>query len=178
MLAQWRPLIEWVAIGGVSVLAAVCDVRTGRIPNVLTFGAAAAGFAFSALQAGPSGLGTSLLGCLAGLVLFLPLFALGGMGGGDVKLLAAIGAWIGPMGALQAALWASLVGGVMAVIVGISSGYLREAFRNLFAMVAVWRTVGPSPISELTLTESRAPRLAYAVPIGIGAIVALWLGRQ
>jgi prepilin peptidase CpaA len=170
--------VECAAVGGLAVVAAVYDLRTGRVPNVLTFGAAAAGFAFSALHAGLSGLGTSLLGCLAGFVLFLPLFALGGMGGGDVKLLAAIGAWIGPMGALQAALWASLAGGVLAVIVAISSGYLREAVRNLFAMVAVWRTVGPSPISDVTLAESRGPRLAYAVPIGIGAIVALWLGRQ
>ncbi len=178
MLEHWGAIVEWTAIGSVATLAAVCDVRTGRVPNVLTFGAAAAGFAFSTLHAGLSGLGTSLLGCLVGFVLFLPLFALGGMGGGDVKLLAAIGAWIGPMGALQAALWASLVGGVLAVIVGISSGYLREAIRNLFAMVAVWRAVGPSPISDLTLAQSRGPRLAYAVPIGIGAIIAMWLGRQ
>ena len=120
----------------------------------------------------------SLFGWLIGVALFFPLFALGGMGGGDVKLLAAVGAWLGPMGAIRAAIWASLAGGVMAVVVGISSGYLSAALRNLFALVAVWRTVGPSPISDLTLAESRGPRLAYAVPIGIGAIVALWLGRQ
>jgi len=170
--------VEWAAIGGLAAFAAGCDVRTGRIPNALTFGAAAAGFTFSAVHAGPGGLATSLLGCLAGLALFLPLFVLRGMGGGDVKLLAAIGAWLGPTGALQAAIWASLAGGVLALVVGISSGYFSEAVRNLLAMVAVWRTVGPSPISGLTLSESRGPRLAYAVPIGIGAIAALWFGRQ
>ena len=169
-------IIEWTAVGSVAAVAAVCDVRTGRIPNALTFGAAAAGFMFSAIHAGPSGLSTSLLGCVVGLGLFLPFFMLRGMGGGDVKLLAAIGAWLGPIGALQAALWASLAGGVLAVVVSISSGYLFDALRNLLAMVAVWRTVGPSPISGVTLAESRGPRLCYAVPIGIGALVALWVG--
>jgi prepilin peptidase CpaA len=178
MLEQWRPVIEWTAIGGVAALAAMCDVRTGRVPNVLTFGAMAGGLLFSAIHSGGWGLLTSLLGCVIGLALFLPLFVLGGMGGGDVKLLAAVGAWLGPVGALRAALWASLAGGVLAVIVGISSGYLSAALRNLFALLGVWSTVGPSRVSELTLTESRGPRLAYAVPIGIGAIVALWLGRQ
>ena len=170
-------IIEWTAIGGLAGVAAVCDVRTGRIPNALTFGAAAAGFVFSAIHAGAGGLWTSFLGCLVGLALFLPLFMLRGMGGGDVKLLAAVGAWLGPAGALQAALWSSLAGGVLAVVVGLSRSYLLDAVRNLLAMVAVWRTVGPSPISAMTLAESRGPRLAYAVPIGIGAIVALWIGR-
>ena len=177
MLEQWPRIIEWTAIGGVAALAAVCDVRTGRIPNVLTFGAMAGGVLFSAIHAGWWGLLTSLLGGLVGLALFLPLFVLGGMGGGDVKLLAAVGTWLGPVGATRAALWASLAGGVLAVIVGISSGHLSAALRNLFALLSVWRTVGPSRIPELTLTESRAPRLAYAVAIGFGAIVALWLGR-
>jgi prepilin peptidase CpaA len=169
-------VVEWAAIGGLAAFAAVCDLRTGRIPNALTFGAAAAGLIFSTATAGLFGLLTSLVGCLVGLVLFLPLFALRGMGGGDVKLLAAVGAWLGPLGALHAALWAALAGGVLAVVVALSSGYLSEAIRNLLAMVAVWRTVGPSPIAGVTLTESRGPRLAYAVPIGIGALVALWIG--
>ena len=82
------------------------------------------------------------------------------------------------MDALQTAVWGSLAGGVAAVIVGVSSGYLVSAPQNLWDVFAVWRAVGPSPISELTLAESRGPRLAYAVPIGIGAVAALWLGHQ
>ena len=178
MLEPSLAIIQWLAIGGVATLAAVSDVRTGRIPNWLTFGAMAGGLVFSAIHAGGSGVVTSLFGGLVGLALFLPLFVLGGMGGGDVKLLAAVGTWLGPFGALQAALWASLAGGVLAVIVGISRGYLSAALRNLSALLWVWRTVGPSRVSELTLTESKGPRLAYAVPIGIGAIVALWVGHQ
>ncbi len=171
------PAIEWMAIGGLAIVAAVCDVRTARVPNVLTFGAAAAGVVVSVVVGGLGGLSDSVLGCLAGLVLFFPLFALGGMGAGDVKLLAAFGAWLGPAGVLWAAIWASLVGGALAVVVGAWRGYLSEAVRNLVVMATVWHAGGASPVSGLTLGESRGPRLAYAVPIGIGAVLALWRAR-
>jgi prepilin peptidase CpaA len=110
------------------------------------------------------------------LVLFLPLFALGGMGAGDVKLLAAFGAWLGPMGALWTALWASLAGGVFALVVAAWRGYLADALRNVVVIVGVWRAAGPSQVPGLTLADAGGPRLAYAVPIGVGAVVALWLG--
>ena len=170
-------LVQWAAVGGVAALAAVTDVRTGRVPNLLTLGAAAAALVFHGVSAGGAGLMTSALGVLVGLALFLPFFVLGGMGGGDVKLLAALGAWLGPIGAVKAAVCAALAGGILAVMVAVGGGYLREAFRNLSAMAWVWRTVGPSPIPEMTLARSRGPRLAYAVPIGIGALAALWLGN-
>jgi prepilin peptidase CpaA len=168
--------VEWTAIGTLAVVAAFGDVRTGRVPNTLTFGAAAIGLLFSAAHGGSGGLGASLLGYVVGLGVFLPLFALGGMGGGDVKLLAAFGAWLGPIGVLGAAVCASLVGGAFAIIVAARRGYLLEALRNVGALAAVWRTVGPARVPEMTLSEGRGPRLAYAVPIGIGAILALWLG--
>jgi prepilin peptidase CpaA len=110
--------------------------------------------------------------------MFLPLFLVGGMGAGDVKLLAAFGAWLGPTGTLWAVLWTALAGGVLALVVGAAHGYLREAFRNLGAMLFLWRTVGPSPIPGMTLGDARGPRLAYAVPISAGAVLALWLGRM
>src|SRR5262249_8995071 len=159
------------AIVTLAVVAAFGDVRTGRVPNTLTFGAAAIGLLFSAAHGGSSGLGASLLGYVVGLGVFLPLFALGGMGCGDVTLLGAFGAWLGPTGALGAAVWASLVGGAFAIVVAALHGYLSEALRNIGALVAVWRTVGPARVPDMTLSEGRGPRLAYAVPIGIGAIL-------
>jgi prepilin peptidase CpaA len=166
--------VEWAAIGGVAVVASLGDLRTGRVPNVLTFGAGAAGVCYSAFHGGLAALGPSVLGYLLGVAVFLPLFALGGMGAGDVKLFGAFGAWLGPVGVLWAALWASLAGGALALVIGARRGYLREAFRNLAVMVGVWRIVGPSPVAGITLSESRGPRLAFAVPIGIGALLALW----
>jgi prepilin peptidase CpaA len=168
--------VEWTAIGGLAIVAAARDVQTGRIPNALTLGAAAGGILVSAAQAGLAGLGASVLGFVVGLAAFFPIFAVGGMGAGDVKLLAAFGAWLGPVGAISTAISASLVGGVYALAIAIRSGYLREAVRNLTTLAAVWSAVGPSTIPGMTLENARGPRLAYAVPIGLGAVIVQWFG--
>ena len=84
----------------VGLAACVTDFRSRRIPNVLTFGASAAAVVFSGVTNGWAGLGWALAGWGVGCALFLPWFLLGGMGAGDVKLLAALGAWAGPGTAL------------------------------------------------------------------------------
>jgi prepilin peptidase CpaA len=89
-------LFQIIAIG-VSVAAVAWDVTTRRIPNALTFGAEIAAVAVHVYFEGWAGIGPSLAGWLVGAALFFPFFALGGMGAGDVKLLAAVGAWIGPL---------------------------------------------------------------------------------
>ena len=83
------------------VIAAGWDLATRRIPNVLTFGAALAGFFVHGYIAGWSGAESSLAGWAVGVLFFFPMFALGGMGAGDVKLLAAVGAWLGPSAGLD-----------------------------------------------------------------------------
>lgn len=170
-------VIDWLGLGTVVVAAAVFDVRTRRVPNALTLTATVAGMICSTVGAGWSGLATSASGFVVGLALFMPFFVLGGMGGGDVKLLAAVGAWLGPIGVFWAACWSAIAGGVAAVLISLWTGYLGTALRNLTAAVAVWRTVGPSPIPDLTLASGRGPRLAYAVPIAVGALLALGLHR-
>jgi prepilin peptidase CpaA len=157
-----------------AVIACWCDIRTRRVPNLLTFGGAALAVAYSLVAHGSSGLLISLGGWLTGAVLFLPLYLLGGMGAGDVKLLACLGAWLGPRAALFAALYSSIAGGVLALIVGLTTGYLGKAFRNLWLLLAHWRVVGVRPLAELTLEGSRGPRLPYALPIAAGAIAAIW----
>jgi prepilin peptidase CpaA len=159
----------------VGLVACVTDVQTRRIPNVLTFGAAAAAVVVHTFVGGFSGLGTSVGGWLLGVALFLPFFALGGMGAGDVKLLAALGAWLGPRDIFWVAIYASMAGGVMAVVVALGSGYLRTALQNVRNLVTYWALVGPRPVPGMTLEESKAPRLAYAVPIFAGTVVTVWL---
>ena len=162
-----------VAIG-VSFLAAVGDVRTARIPNWLTFGAFACGLGFQLLALGPRGFVWSLAGAGVGLGLFLPLFLLGGMGAGDVKLMAALGAWLGPAGAAWTALYAAMAGGVMAVVVALARGYLRTAFANVWTLLGFWRFAGIRPLDGITLQTSKSPRLPYALPITAGLFAALW----
>ena len=163
------------AVVATGIAAIGFDLATRRIPNVLTFGTAAAALVFAALTGGWAGLGWALAGWGVGCLLFLPWFLLGGMGAGDVKLLAGIGAWLGPMGALWAALYAGLVGGPLALIVAASSGYAKQSFMNLWGLLMFWRVMGIRPLPDLTLRTAQSPRLPYALPIAAGAGLALWL---
>jgi len=159
----------------VGFVACVSDLRSRRIPNVLTFGAALLALVFHGAVGGWNGLLTSAAGWFAGLALFLPFFLLGGMGGGDVKLLAALGALLGPADALWLAVYTSLIGGAMAIVVALCRGYLMTALRNVAAVIYHWCLVGPRPLAAMTLENSTAPRLAYALPIFCGTVVTLWL---
>ena len=111
----WPPSTTHVAVVVLVAAATMCDLKTRRIPNSLTLGAAAVALVLQLALAGWPGLGFAASGWLLGLVLFFPVFALGGMGAGDVKLLAAIGAWLGPVGAAWTALYGALAGGIMAL---------------------------------------------------------------
>jgi len=98
------------------------------------------------------------------------------MGAGDVKLLAALGAWLGPSGALYLAIYTSLAGGVMALAVSVRHGYLKTAFGNLRALSRFWLIFGVRPMPGLTLEQQGpSPRLAYALPMFVGTVVTLWL---
>jgi prepilin peptidase CpaA len=158
----------------IALVACIFDVRTRRIPNVLTFSAALAGLLFHWFAAGPEGVFVAAAGWLVGLGLFLPFFALGGMGGGDVKLLAALGAWVGPQETLWLAVYAGIAGGVLGVGVALSRGYLKTALHNVAGALRYWGSAGIRPVPGLTLESGTAPRLAYAIPILAGTLVTLW----
>ncbi len=84
---------------------------------------------------------TSATGWFVGIALFFPIFALGGLGAGDVKLLGAIGAWLGPSVVLRVALYSTMAGGVLALALAVRSGYARTAFRNIAFLLKYWMTV-------------------------------------
>jgi prepilin peptidase CpaA len=164
-----------IFVGTLLTLACISDLRTQRIPNALTLSAVATAVPFHLLMGGWSAAGWSVVGCLLGALLFFPMFALRGMGAGDVKLLAAVGAWLGPSQVAMAALATSIAGGVIALAVALGHGYLKTASRNLWLLLTSWRVIGVRPVDELTLEGARGPRLAYALPIAIGTLVTLWL---
>jgi prepilin peptidase CpaA len=165
---------RFIAAISVAVVAVVFDVRSGRIPNGLTFGGALAALVYALAAGGATGVLQASAGWVIGAALFFPFFALGGMGAGDVKLLAALGAWLGPTEAVWLAMFASIAGGVLGVAVALSRGYLRQALSNVWLMFTHWRVVGLRPIDGLTLRDTKAPRLAYAIPITIGVLCTLW----
>jgi prepilin peptidase CpaA len=161
-----------VAIG-IGVISCVTDVRSRRIPNVLTFGAAAAGVMYHAIWG--NGVLFSVEGWAVAAAAFMIPFALGGLGAGDVKLLGALGAWLGPRLAIWLALYTGIAGGALSVIVATYYGYLGQAVSNVRLLLTHWRVCGIGPVHEVSLEGSSGPRLAYALPIFAGLVLTIWL---
>ena len=171
----WPPPVSAVAVAGLVLAASVSDLRSRSVPNALTLWAAAVAVVMHGLLNGWSGALLAASGWTVGLALFFPLFALGGMGAGDVKLLAAIGAWLGPAGAVWTGLYGAIAGGIMALVVALARGYLGTAIRNVGAILRLWSLVGIQPIEGLTLTNEASVRLPYALPLAVGALATLWM---
>jgi prepilin peptidase CpaA len=146
--------------------AAVIDLRTRRVPNLLTASLAAIGLGIAAAGLGRIGLGASILGCLLGLAFMLPGHIYGATGAGDVKLLAAAGALLGPADTVVAFLNTAIAGGVLALSVAL---YRRRLHATLGATARLMAR-RPEAVSDI---ESPATdnRFAYAPAIAIGVIV-------
>ena len=99
-------LTVWIAWG---------DLRTRRIPNYLTLGTAVAGLAFNFMSQGISGLADGFLGMILGFACLILPYLWGGMGAGDVKALAALGAWLGPKLTVFLFCYMGITGGLMAL---------------------------------------------------------------
>lgn len=159
----------------VATVGCATDLHHRRIPNVLTFWAAMLGVTVSGWNGGLHAATLSGAGWMVGLAIFFVPFALGGLGGGDVKLLAALGAWVGPVDVIWVGLYTGIAGGVLALGTALATGYLRTAVTNLRLLVVHWRLAGVSAMPDLTLERSTAPTLAYAVPILCGTLAMTWL---
>jgi prepilin peptidase CpaA len=158
-----------------ALLACATDIRTRRIPNRLTLAAVCLALLWRVATGGVAAGAAGLAGCVLGLLLFLPLFIVRGLGGGDVKLLAALGAWVGAFLVTWTALYAALAGGLLALTLALWHGVMRRTISNVWLLLAHWRVAGMGPVAGLTLGDSRSLRMAYALPITCGLVVALWL---
>jgi len=175
MPMTWPPPSTTIAVAVLVLAATFSDLRSRRIPNALTVGAAVVAVAMHGLLNGWSGVLLAATGWVVGLILLFPLFALGGMGAGDVKLLAAIGAWLGPIGAVWTGLYGSVAGGIMALIVALARGYAVAAIRNVGTILRVWSMAGVQPVAGLTLADKSSVRLPFALPLAVGALVTMWM---
>ena len=128
----WWPTVIVLAV------ATFTDLRSRRIPNWLVLPFLAAGFAVSGLAAGWHGIAQSLEGAGLGLAIYGVLFLMGGMGAGDVKLCAAIGAWIGPSQLFIALVITGMAGGVMVVCWAAAGGFLKELFSGAGNLAFGW----------------------------------------
>jgi prepilin peptidase CpaA len=166
--------IQFAALG-IAAVACGIDVRQSRIPNWLTLGAAVAGLVYRTFTGGGYGFGDSLGGWLVGAAMFFVPFALGGLGAGDVKLVAALGTWFGFTETIWLGLYTGMAGGVIAIVVAVVRGYARQALANIRLLLMHWRVAGLRALPELTIQRGSGPKLAYGVSIFAGTVVTLWL---
>jgi prepilin peptidase CpaA len=151
---------QYFLIGGVLVAlaGAVVDVRSARIPNRLTYTTLLMALLLRVTLLGVPGLKSGLLGLLISGGLFLFLFALGAMGGGDMKLIAAVGAWVGSTQVLTLILSAAMAGGVLALGRMILSKSLAQHLRNAGHLVYYRLTSGIQIHPELNVQSARHSR--------------------
>lgn len=156
------------------IVATVSDLRSRRIPNWLVFPFLAAGIGASGILEGWIGLEHSLEGVLLAAVLLGPLYVLGGMGMGDVKLCASMGAWIGPHQLVFALVFMGLAGGLMAFAWAICGGFLKESLGGAGDLIFGLRKRGFRPHATLVLSNPAARKMPYAPAIAIGTILSFF----
>lgn len=163
------PALAALVLG--AAVATVIDLRTRRIPNVLTGTLAAVGVGLAA-----SGLsGVSVVGALGGLALgcalMLPGHVMGATGAGDVKFMGAVGALVGPATVVSAFLFTALAGGLLAVAVAIRRRRLAMAIAGTGRLIAA-----PTEAPRALRAGSAAHRFAYGPAIAIGSVLAGLIG--
>lgn len=157
----------------VAFAAAVIDVRTTRIPNGLTYPAIITGLALALALNGWDGLLDGLLGLAVGFVPALLLFVGGGIGGGDVKLLAAMGAIFGYPVIMDVLFYSIIAGVVYGLVVIVWHGRVLETLRGFGVMLR--SVLYPGVESSVPVTDLRIP-FAVAVALGVGSTFLLpWI---
>ena len=168
----------WILAATFALTAGVTDVRWRRIPNWLTYPAIPLAIFLHSIAGGWRGTRMSLLGAALGLGLLLPFVLVRSLGGGDWKLVGALGAFFGYETAVPffqqrlivILLWTLVINGVMALCLVIWKGRARQTLRNIGRMLAAFFRVHLPP-SDLTIDNPEAIK----VPFGVAAAVAVLL---
>lgn len=161
------PLLLSLAIAG-------WDLKRRRIPNYLTLGGALAGLGFQLGYYGLPGLLDGLAGLGLGFGLLLVPYLLGGMGAGDVKASAALGAWLGLARAFSFFIYMGLAGGVIILVVWLWQGRLQAGLRQAWNFLLNWhlcRPFDPKPPPPASLKGAAIP---YGVAMALGMAFLCW----
>jgi prepilin peptidase CpaA len=166
-------LISILAFG--MTIAALWDVKTGKIPNIFTFPMMLFGFAYHGVTSGLIGLGFSAGGFCIGIFVFFIPYLMGGMGAGDAKLMGAAGAILGPKGVIIAAVISIVFGGIYAMaLLAIHHDFSRSLLRRVGITLKTFLLT-----SQIILIPSgkdeKKPTLYYGVPIALGAMCYVYL---
>lgn len=160
--------IGLVCLAAILACAVYSDLRRHRIPNALSGLGIIVGLALQTAVGGLHGLASGLLGVVVGVACFAPFYLVRAMGAGDVKLLAAVGAFLGPQGVFLAALASLLAGGFVAI------GYLVWRAASAFGAFA-GQGLGTATAAAFSSARiARRDRLPFALPIAVGGITIGW----
>jgi prepilin peptidase CpaA len=163
----------------VLIVAAVIDGWALKVPNWITFPFILAGWTWSTAAFGWEGLLWSLAGTAIGLGLLLPAYAIGGMGAGDVKLLAGVGAWVYGMHTFYAFCWTAIIGAILAVAMVLARRAWTKHSNQFWLIFNEILTIR-SPDQLASIAAERKPRmllLPYGIPICIGTVLYFaWMG--
>jgi prepilin peptidase CpaA len=163
----------------VVIVAGVFDYRFRRVPNWLTLSAALIGIGLNSFLFRTPGLWLSLKGLGLALLIYVPLYFLRAVGGGDVKLMAAVGAIAGPANWLAIMVITSLFGGITAIVVVVLRHRFRRTLKNIW-MILLSLAHGKKPFEnnpQLDVRSEQAVRLPHAVVIAFGTIAFLLVSR-
>jgi prepilin peptidase CpaA len=166
--------IIWIPTLLVLAIATFTDLRSRRIPNWLSLPFLLLGIGVSAWLHGLKGVGHSVEGMALGAFLFGILSLMGGMGMGDVKLCAAIGAWIWPHQMFIALVITGISGGIMALVWATAGGFLGELFSSTGNFLFGLKKRGLKPDPDLNLSNPLARKMPYAPAIAIGTLVSFF----
>lgn len=157
-----------------ATVAAIWDVKSRRIPNMLTVPCFLGGLLLHYCAQGWAGLGSAAAAGAIAFVLFLLFFLAGGMGGGDVKLMAAIGSLVGLHLVANVMVATALVGGVLAVAAAMSRGQVGSMLRNVAVIAGHHVEHGLTPHPSLHVRNAATVRLPYGVAIAAGVLLGCW----
>jgi prepilin peptidase CpaA len=162
-------LTVWIAWG---------DLRTRRIPNYLTLGTAVAGLAYNCIAHGLPGLVSGILGMLLGFAFLILPYLWGGMGAGDVKAMAALGAWLGPQFTVLLVCYMGIAGGIIALGYLVWQGSLwkkiKQGWTFLLNLILCRPDGPPRPPSPAQLTKG----IPYGVAIAVGMMILVGVGGK
>ncbi|MEZ6134113.1 MAG: A24 family peptidase [Pirellulaceae bacterium] len=159
-------------VSAILVVAAVIDGMYLKVPNNITYPLILAGWLYSAAVGGWAGLGWSLAATFFGLALLFGLHLIGGMGAGDVKLLAGIAAFVHIEHTWYIFIATTIVGAIMALIqIGVSGDWRKHWFQAQALLQEIYTVRNADKLYEIS--QERKPRmrlLPYGIPMTVAAI--------
>ncbi len=150
---------------------AISDARTARIPNQLTYSGIVIALVFRWLLLGWPGLASGLFAVLVTGAIFFLLFAIGAMGGGDLKLMVSVAAWSGHEHFLYVLIAAALAGGLLSILYVVVKQGIGTTARNVFELVRFRLTSGLLPHPVLNVSQPGTLRVPFGVAIAMGTLL-------